>query len=202
MRILLIAAGVFAAPVLAAVNAGQLPGLSPLKKDKGGWYEKAVAKLDARFEPADAKPGQTVTYTLTVELNPGFTTYPTVQPDGQAAGMVNTLTFPESGPAVFVGDVIDPAGFKTKAEPDVGIKEVRYYTGKVVYQRKAVVSPMAKPGPVAVKLPAFRLTVCDDRTCYPSKSLTPEATLTVLDAPPVPVDPRYAAEVRKSTGGR
>ena len=197
MRTLLIAA-----PALAAVSAGQLPGLTPLKKEKGGWYEKAVAKLDARFEPADAKPGQTVTYTLTIELNPGYMTYPTAQPDDQAAGMVNALTFPESGPVVFVGDVSDPTGFKTKAEPDVGIKEIRYYTGKVVYQRKAVVSPTAKPGPVSVKLPAFRLTVCDDRTCFPSKSLTPEAALTVLDAPPVPVDPKYSAEVRKATGGR
>ena len=198
MRILLIAAA-YATSAVAAAAAAQFPGLSPPKK--GGWYEKAVSKVEARFEPAAAKPGETVTYTVTVELNPGYTTYPTAQPDAAAAGMVNEFKFPTSGPVVFVGDVADPAGHKAKSEPDLGIKELRYYAGKVVYQRKAVVSPAAKPGPVAVKLPAFRLTVCDDRNCFPTKSLSPEATLKVLDGPPVPVDPKYAYEVTKAAGG-
>ena len=45
--------------------------------------------------PAEAKPGQTVTFTLTVELNDGYHTYPTVQPDKKAAGMVNEIKFPD-----------------------------------------------------------------------------------------------------------
>lgn len=199
MRTLLVTAAT-AATAVAAVAAAQLPGLSPPKKGPG-WYEKAVSKVEARFEPAQAKPGETVTYTLTVELNPGYTTYPTAQPDEAAVGMINVFKFPDPGAVVFVGAVTDPDGFKTKAEADVGIKELRYYTGKAVYRRKAVVAPTAEPGTVTVKLPAFRLTVCDDRNCFPSKALAPEATLTVLDAPPVAVDPKYAAEVKKAVGG-
>jgi hypothetical protein len=166
------------------------------------WYDKAVKKVEATFEPAEAKPGQTVTLKLTVQLNDGYMTYPTAQKDKAAAGMVNVLKFPDAGALVFVGHVIEPPHPKTKAEPELGIREYSTYSGKVVYERKAVVAPAQKPGPVTVRLPKFGLTVCDAKNCFPAKSLTPEATLKVLPGPPVPVEPKYAAEVKKATGGK
>jgi hypothetical protein len=187
----------FAVMVCLTLTAACDSAEPPPKKT---WYEKAVSKLEAKFEPAEAKPGQTVTFTLTVELNPGYTTYPTMQADPMASGMVNTIRFPEKGDVVFVGDVADPAGFKTKAELEVGVKEIRYYTGKVTYARTAVVSPAAKPGDLTVTIPSFRLSVCDDKNCFPPKALTPEAKLKVLDGPPVAVDPKYADEVKKAGG--
>ena len=33
------------------------------------WFEKAVKKVEAKFAPAEAKPGQTVTFTVTFELD-------------------------------------------------------------------------------------------------------------------------------------
>src|SRR5262245_47556429 len=116
------------------------------------WYEKAVKKVEGTFTPAEAKPGQTVTFTLPLELNEGYHSYPTVQTDKMAVGMVNTIQFPKPGNVIFVGDVQDPKDTKTKAEPDLGIAELRYCTGKIVYTRKAVVSPKATAGPTTVKL--------------------------------------------------
>jgi len=82
---------ILALTALLALSPAVIPA-SPAAAQK--WYEKAVNKVEAKFTPAEAKPGQTVTFTLTVELNDGFHTYPTVQPDKQAAGMVNDITFP------------------------------------------------------------------------------------------------------------
>src|SRR4026208_248282 len=90
------------------------------------WYEKSVKEVEGKFSPAEAKPGQTVTFTLTVELNDGYHTYPTVQLDKQAAGMVNDIRFPDAGPVIFVGKTEDPKDAKTKAEPDLGILEMSY----------------------------------------------------------------------------
>ncbi len=185
----------FLAAAAATAAAGQPAPKQP------AWYTKAVKKVEATFEPAEAKPGQVVTFKLTVELNEGYHTYPSKQPDKLAASMVNKIGFPDPGAVVFVGPVTDSDNFEKKPEPELGIKEYRYYPGKVVYERKAVVAPTQKPGEVTVKLAEFRLTVCDANNCFPPRKLTPGATLKVLNGPPVPVDPKYADEVKKATGG-
>lgn len=160
---------------------------------KGG-----VKSVEATFEPAEAKPGQTVTLKLTVTLEDGYYTYPLVQTDKMAASMVNKLEFPKAGAVVFVGDALDPANPKKKAELAAGIEEMLYYTGTVVYERKAVVLPSAKPGEVTVQLPKFLLSVCDKDNCFPPKTHKPEAKLKVLDGPAVAVEKQYAAEVEKA----
>ena len=60
-------------------------------------FDKAVKKVEASFSPAEAKPGQTVTFSVTIELNDGYHTYPTVQTDKMAASMVNEIKFPDPG---------------------------------------------------------------------------------------------------------
>jgi hypothetical protein len=176
--------------VLAALPA------SPASAQK--WYEKAVKKIEGKFSPAEAKPGQTVTFTLTVELHDGYHTYPTTQLDKQAAGMVNEIKFPADCPAIFVGKLEDPKDARTKAEPDLGILEMSYCTGTVTYTRKAVVSPKAPAGAATVKLAKFSLSVCDKDNCFPPKNVPVEATLKVLDGPAVEVEKAYADEVKKA----
>ena len=191
---------VCAVAVAAAVAAVVAVAPGPASAQK--WYEKAVKKVEGKFTPAEAKPGQTVTFTLTVELNEGYHTYPTAQPDKLAAGMVNVIKFPAPGAVVFVGETLDPKDFLTKEEPDIGIKELRYLTGAAVYTRKAVVSPKAAAGEAKVKLTTFSLSVCDKSNCFPAKNVPVEAALKVLDGPPVEVEKAYASEVAKALGGK
>jgi hypothetical protein len=186
----------FAMAVAALLAA--VPGSANAQK----WFDKAVKKVEARFTPAEARPGQTVTFTVTVQLNDGYHTYPVAQPDPKAESMVNVLKFPAPGKVVFVGHTLDPKGFMTKAEPDLGIKELRSYSGTVVYTRKAVISPKSAPGSATVKLSEFSLSICDDTNCFPPKKVPVEATLKVLDAPPVPVEKAYAEEVAKALAGK
>lgn len=186
--------------LLAAALVAAQPGTEAGARQKTDWFAKAVKSVSAKFEPAEAKPGQTVTFRLTVDLNDGYYTYPTAQADKAAATMTNQLKFPAPGAVVFVGAVTDPPIFDEKSEPDLGIKAYRVNPGTAVYTRKAVVSPKAAAGPVSVKLPAVRLQVCDKNNCFPPKAVPVEATLKVLDGPAVPVDPAFAAEVAKAAG--
>jgi hypothetical protein len=182
---------------VAAVLA-LVPGSASAQK----WYEKAVKKVEGKFAPAEAKPGQTVTFTLTVDLNDGYHTYPTAQPDKKAADMINVLKFPNPGAVIFVGTTQDPKDFVTKEEPDLGIKELRVNIGTVTYTRKAVVSPKASAGAATVKLAMFSLSVCDKNNCFPAKNVPVEAGLKVLDGPPVEVEKAYADEVTKALAGK
>ena len=188
--------------VVFTIAVAALVAVAPNTATAQKWYEKAVKKVEGKFTPAEAKPGQTVTFTLTVELNEGYHTYPTAQPDKGAAGMVNVLKFPAPGAVVFVGTTEDPKDFVPKSEPDLGISEIRVNVGTVVYTRKAVGAPKAAAGETTVKLSAFELSVCDKLNCFPPKKVPVEATLKVLDGPAVPVEKAYADEVTKALAGK
>jgi hypothetical protein len=159
---------------------------------------KGVKKVELSLDPPSAKPGETITAKITVELEDGFHTYPTKQVDKNAESYVSKITFPAADDLIFVGEVKDPDHPHTKAEPEAGVKEMRFYTGTFTYERKAVVSPKAASGEKTVKLKSLRLTVCDEKNCYPPKTLTPDAKFKVLDGPAVAVAKEFEDEVKKA----
>jgi Disulphide bond corrector protein DsbC len=154
----------------------------------------AIKKVEATFEPAQAKPGQTVTLKLTVQLAEGYFTYPVVQPAPEAKFSVNSIKFPADGPVIFVGETVDPDGPKMKKAED---HEYLIHPGGGTWARKAVVRPTAKAGEGTVKV-RFRVMVCDEDRCFPPKNHDLEATLKVLDGPPVAVEAKYKGEVEKA----
>jgi len=156
--------------------------------------KEAVKKVEAVFEPAEAKPGQTVTLKITVQLADGYYTYPTVQPAPEAKYSTNAITFPAGGPVVFVGETVDPVGPKAKKSEDY---ELLTYPGGGTWVRKAVVAPTAKAGATSARV-KLKLLVCEEDRCFPPKTHELEATLKVLDGPAVAVDPKYKDEVDKA----
>jgi hypothetical protein len=135
-----------------------------------------------------------------VNLQPGYHTYPLTQTDKLAADMVNKIAFPAAGTVIFVGEAVEPANPELKAEPELGIKAMTVYRGKVTYTRYAVVSPKAVAGAATVKLSEFRLSVCDKENCFPAYKSAPEAELKVTGTA-VPVEAKYAADVEKALKG-
>ncbi|HEV3386564.1 MAG TPA: hypothetical protein VG097_17235 [Gemmata sp.] len=164
-------------------------------------FDNGVKKIEGGFSPAEAKPGQTVTFSITIELNEGYHTYPTVQKDKGAENFLNSFKFTAPDKVIFVGTVQDPADVKTKFDNFFKC-DIQYCTGKVVYTHKAVVSPKAAAGAVTVKLPSFSINVCDEENCFPPPKKLPviEATLKVLEGPAVPVEKDFAGEVKKALG--
>jgi hypothetical protein len=159
-------------------------------------FEEIVKKAEAKFEPAKARPGQTVTIKFNVELLKGWHTYPLTQPDKGAKSQTNRLVYPTSGPIVFVGQTIDPPDAKEKSEPVLGIEQLRYYPGGGTWERKAIVVPGAQAGKLSTKI-KFSLLVCDKDNCLAPKPIELEATLEVA-GDPMPVDPKYKDEVEKA----
>lgn len=173
---------------------------APGRTVQSDWYSRAVKNVTARFEPAEARPGQTVTFTLRVELHEGYLTYPLRQMDRAAAELVNKLVFPSHGPVIFVGQASDQPKLPSKADPLLGITAMLYCPGGATYTRKAVLSPKAAPGEVKVTT-TLKLNVCQDDKCYPERSVPVEARIRVLEGPALDVEPAYAAEVAKALAG-
>lgn len=169
--------------------------------DKDAWYARAVKSVTATVEPAEVKPGQTVTFKLEVKLNDGYFTYPLKQADENAKFMVNKIAFPKPGTLIFVGDAKDPEGYLTKSEPAADIVELRTYKDTATFERKAVVSPKAKPGDAVAALDSFKLSVCDAKNCFPAKTLQPEAKFKVIEGN-VEVEKQFADEVKKAESSK
>jgi hypothetical protein len=158
--------------------------------------DKIVKKFEAKFEPAEAKPGQLVTLKINLELADGWQTYPTIQTDKAVKSSVNKFTFPTTGPAIFVGEIIDPPDPKSKADAILGFENMLYYPGGGTWEQKVVISPKAKSGETESKI-SVRLLVCDKDTCLPPEKFDLTAKIKVLDTKPVEIDPKYKAEVEK-----
>src|SRR5262245_9670729 len=168
----------------------------PPTKNKA--FLQAVPQASVSIEPSTPTRGQTATWKLTLDLAPGWYTYPTEQPAPEAATNKTTFVFPPPGEVVFVGELGEPP-VKTKSVEGLGTglgtTEVRYLEGKVEWQRPLVVSPQAKPGETKVNVQAT-VIVCNQKgQCLLPVKLNFEVPVTISDAPPVPVEDRYKSEL-------
>jgi thiol:disulfide interchange protein DsbD len=160
-------------------------------------FENAVKTIDGRFEPAEAKPGETVTFRIQVLLNKGFHTYPTVQSDPKASAIVDKIQFPVGGDIIFVEPVQDPP-FEVKMEGD--FKQLRYYPGGVTWEIPAIVSPKATKGEKTITLPRFQILICDKSNCLPPKRIPISAKLNILEGS-VEVASKYKDLVERAING-
>jgi hypothetical protein len=153
-------------------------------------FDDVVKKIEAKVEPVKAKRGETVQWTLSLELTDGWHTYPTKQPDPKHSSFVNKMKFENSAAAVFVGELKEPDAM-LRIEDGAKLAEIE---GFPVWERAVVVRPDATPGKVKLAVPVS-IQVCDKTACLPPKKVTVEVELTISDAPPVAVDAKYQKEV-------
>ncbi len=150
-------------------------------------------KVTGTFEPAEAKPGQTVTLKLKVEVDDTWHTYPTTQLENAAKSFTNRIIFPEGGSLIFVGELTEPADPHVKAEPGLGIAKLHTYPSGGTWEKKVVVAPNAKVGNLETSI-KLKVLICDKDECLPPKTIDVKAILKVAgDA--VPVDPKYKSIV-------
>ena len=122
-----------------------------------------LAEYKAEIEPKQAKPGETVTFKLTVTPKGAAWTYPAVSDQLST----NTYKLPKPGDVIFVGGVTDPPGWKEKPSIEPPGLMDRYYSHQVTWELKAVVSPKAAPGSKTVALAiGSKIQICNDNGCF------------------------------------
>jgi thiol:disulfide interchange protein DsbD len=148
-----------------------------------------VAKVKVVVDPPTARPGQSVTWKLTLDLAPGWHSYPTKQSADPDSSSVTEFTFPKPDQVVFVGNVAEPP-------PEVKIrlgKPQDEYEGSPVFQRKLIVSPNAKSGKFPIQVEA-RIVVCNENNCLPPKTIVTKAEV-MVDGQPMELDAATKAEL-------
>ncbi|QEL18204.1 protein-disulfide reductase DsbD family protein [Limnoglobus roseus] len=139
-----------------------------------------VADVTAVFEPAKAKPGETVVFKFTISPKARAWTYPTTTGKNQ-------FQLPTTGDVVFSPSFTDPPG----AEPSLDGEE--HYTSAVTWQFTGTVSPTATAGRKKIALAGTKVQACNDQKCFNLNAATPPtAELEVLPgavAPPPATPP-------------
>ncbi len=165
--------------LLPAVAVAQfkppVPGGGPVAKKFAD-----VAQVTAKFEPAQARPGETVKLLVTVSPKPGAYTYALVQPNGQDAKM--TLPPPKVSAVAFAGSATDPDGWKEKPGAD-GVSVERYYPDPVTWVFTGTVYAVP-PGKSKAEWENTRVQACNKDNCFNSRAADlPELELDVLAGP-------------------
>ena len=174
----------------AAANAGAAPpapapladAKAPKAKESPERIRPKVATLTTAFEPAEARPGETVAYKITAQVEPGWHIY------------AYAKTEPEQGPRPTTFDVFDTGGLKAaggwkastapevKQEPAFDNMVVAFHEGEVTWSLPLTVPADAPAGKLTVRTQAGYM-ICNETSCLPAGRWTlADATLTVLPA--------------------
>ncbi|MFO0951770.1 MAG: protein-disulfide reductase DsbD family protein [Isosphaeraceae bacterium] len=166
-----------AVPVSDSTTTGSA---QPKKKDTPAALKPKSVRWTTALDPNEAKPGQTVTYKVTAQVDPGYHIYDYVKEQ------------PAQGPAYTQFDLFDTAGLnpagdwtpdqppQVKEEPAFNNMVVSFFEGSVTWSIPLKVPDSAPAGPKTVRCQAA-YQICDATSCSPAGQWTlPDASLNVL----------------------
>ncbi len=177
-----------AAVVLASAGAS-LPALAaaaearPAKKDSRAQARPKEATFTTAVAPAQARPGDVVTYRVTAKIDAPWHIYKYSKDQ------------PANGPRYTTFDLFDPAGLAvdggwSASEPPIKKKEpafpdlpfLEYHEDEVTWSLKLRVPAKAASGKLALQCQASYM-ICSDQNCsFPGQWTLPKAELTILPA--------------------
>jgi len=140
-------------------------------------------KVSAALDPAQARRGEEIKLKVTLDITPGFHSYPTKQSDSKAESYVTSIKI-ESLDVARVGGFRDPPT-KSKAEPALKIRSMAYLEGLAVIEGTLRVKPEATPGKKEVTV-TISGQVCDENGCVPFDE-TRKLHLEITSQEPLPV---------------
>ena len=127
----------------------------------------------AAVAPAAVKPGGKVTLTLTVAIAPGYHINAN-KPDDE--NMIPTVFTAKAVPGVTFGKPVYPT--PTQVTESYSPKPLKVYQGKAIISIPVTIARTAKPGRLSVG-GDVEVQACNDTSCFPPKTLTVSAPVTV-----------------------
>ena len=140
-------------------------------------------------EPAEARPGETVSLKVTAKLSPGWHIYTqakTQEGDGPRKTIFDLF---DTGGLEVAGDWKASRKPESKAEPAFDNQVFEYFEDEVTWSIPLKIPSGTPAGKKAIRCQAS-YQVCNAQSCsFPGRWTLPEATLTVLAADPAPAQP-------------
>ena len=155
----------------------------PVEKDTSAGSLPEAAQVSASVTPADAKRGQTISYQVTVKLDPGYHIYPYAKVRADDATVLTTqFDFFDTAGFEISGDWTTNAVPVTKADLTLPNQLISYYQNEVTWSLPLKIPTDASPGNRSLRS-QINFQICDENSCLPPVYLTlPNVIVGVLDA--------------------
>jgi len=154
----------------------------PKKPDSNVRLRPKEVTATPSITPAQAKPGDTVTYQVTFKLEPGWHIYKfDKEPFGAGAGPRNTtFDFFDKAGLKIVGDWTPAKAPISKVEPLFNNALIEFYEDEATWSIKLQIPEGTAPGKKNLRVQAG-YQICNDNSCKPPGQWTlPAVELTVL----------------------
>ncbi len=156
----------------------------PAKKDSRPGARPKEATFTTSVSPAEARPGDTVTYSVTAKIDAPWHIYKYSKTPVDNGPKYTEFDFFDTDGLKIDGDwtpSVAPIKKKEPAFPDIPFLE--YHEDEVTWSLKLKVPADAKPGKKTLKCQAGYM-ICSDSNCsFPGQWTLPEAELTITSAP-------------------
>jgi thiol:disulfide interchange protein DsbD len=195
---LIVLIGLVALPGLLATGLSAADAPKPAKKDSRLGIKPKTAELTASVTPAQAKPGDTVTFQVTAKLDPGYHIYKYAK-TMEESGPVNTsFDFFDTAGLVIEGDWTASRPPERHKDPNFAdVEFVEFYEDEVTWSIKLKVPAGIEPGKKVLRCQA-RYQVCDVKLCsIPGQWTLPDAELAITGGGAQP--PAAASEPQAQT---
>jgi len=174
----------------------------PRRPDDKPFFKPSQARLSTNVTPAQATPGSTVNFEITMELDEGWHAYGLNNSD-EADGPFTALDLFDTGGLTVVGNWTADPQPETKPDPQFpDLPFVATHEGRVTWRIPLTIPADAPPGKRTLKVQAY-YQLCDANQCTrPGRWTAPEAVLTVLPAgtaAPVTATANAAAATQTTT---
>jgi thiol:disulfide interchange protein len=152
----------------------------PAKKDSRLGIKPKTAELTASVTPAEAKPGDTVTFHVTAKLDPGYHIYKYSNEEGGSGPVNTTFDFFDTAGLKIEGDWAPSKPPERHKDPNFAdVDFVEYFEGEVTWSIKLRVPAGIAPGKKTLRCQAGYM-VCDASHCsIPGRWTLPDAVLTI-----------------------
>lgn len=153
-------------------------------------FADVAQNLKVKLEKDSVRRGETITFAISFDIPHGWHSYPGTQhPNADdEAPTVKFRTHRSEKNIIVIDEIVEDPIPK---EEVLNRKPVWFVTGRATWKRKLIVLPIAAVGKQTIRIAGI-LPVCTDgdngRCLYPEHF---ESEITITDAPPVDVDPKY-----------
>ncbi|WP_435010021.1 protein-disulfide reductase DsbD family protein [Tundrisphaera lichenicola] len=156
----------------------------PTRKDSSARIRPKQAVLTASVSPETARPGKTVTYSVTAKLDDSWHIYKYSKKQLEDGPRLTQFDFFDTAGLTTQGDWTaseDPIRKKEPAFPDIPFLE--YFEEEVTWSIKLKVPAKSEPGKKTLRCQAGYM-ICSDENCsIPGQWTLPEVELTILPGP-------------------
>ena len=153
----------------------------PKKKDSPERLKSKAVKLKASVEPAEAKPGETVTYKVTASLDPGYHIYDYAKEQPDQGPSVTQFDFFDTAGLTLAGDWTSDHAPEVKPDPAFDNMPIAFFENAVTWSIPLKVPAGAPAGKRTLRC-QMGFMVCDAHSCSPPGQWTlPDVVLTVAE---------------------